>query len=210
MSFKSDPVMTTRRLYKHVLHQTVKSATQLYADKKISDSIKLIQTIIPLCQLALELTDTVKMHFMIAEIQFIHGRFDKACKFCEIVIYLAKGSNSLIHICFDAMIMASECQYKLNNFTEAQKMLKICLDKAFMIDDGEKERIVYHKLALMFFYDGNLKDASYFYTRANECLLEKPDSHVKRVYQMCRLNQKSAKKNYVNNYALLVDNFWEG
>ena len=48
---------------------------------------------IPFTQLALDVEDCARLHYMVAEINHTHGRYDRAAKFAEIVVFMSKGNK---------------------------------------------------------------------------------------------------------------------
>ena len=70
---------------------------------------------IPFTQLALELEDCARLHYMVAEINHTNSRFDKASKFAEIVVFLCKGIKSMRKLYFDAMILAADSTMRMHD-----------------------------------------------------------------------------------------------
>ena len=65
---------------------------------------------------------------MVAQINFDKEMLEQAYKYAEIVIFISKGKETLKDLEFDAMILASDCQMRMNNYDYCCKMLKIALD----------------------------------------------------------------------------------
>ena len=66
----SNPIHTTERLYKHMIHVTVNKSKQWFEDKEYDLAIELLQNVLNLSQIALELFDILMLYKLIAQVEF--------------------------------------------------------------------------------------------------------------------------------------------
>lgn len=95
MYLLSNPIHTTQRLYKHVIHVTVKKSRQWYEVEKYDFAIELLKSIIPLSQFALELFDTLMLYKLVATIEFDRKEFQNALNICHLMIYVCGINDQL-------------------------------------------------------------------------------------------------------------------
>lgn len=91
----SDPVLTTRRLYKEVLLVALKRAEKMYEVKDGPGAIELLKEVIPLAQLALELVDTIMLYKLIAHIELHCKEYDRALDVFHLIAYMCSNKESL-------------------------------------------------------------------------------------------------------------------
>ena len=62
----SNPIQTTQRLYKSVLHTGLIAAMEFVDEKDTISSIELLEDLIPLCEYAVDLNDCMQLHSLIS------------------------------------------------------------------------------------------------------------------------------------------------
>ena len=82
-SLKSDPILTTHRLYKWTMYAALHQAKKMYLARSESACIKLLHKLISLAQHALDLEDVVMLNLMIANLEFSRKEYDLAMKYAE-------------------------------------------------------------------------------------------------------------------------------
>lgn len=77
---------------------------------------------------------------------------------------------------------------KQNQYKDAKKTLKLCLECSWIEDSLEAEMLVYEKLALCHFYEGELEDSEFYIIRYLTGITEPHNSETRAVYKNIRKN----------------------
>lgn len=187
MNLRSDPILTTRRLYKSVLLTTLKKAESLFQQRDNSQCVHLLKQAIPLTRLALDYVDTLMLYKLVADVEFLSKNFDEALNVCHVVNYITQSNSdqnwinaemelTLTKLRIGCLKTACLCLMRKQKYTEAILSLKLCFEHCLRVNDEEGEGFVYEQMSYCYFYLGKMKKAEYFNTRFRMGVLEDKDS----------------------------------
>jgi len=108
--------------------------------------------------------NALRIYLLVAESMMIQEDFKGAVKYCQVVL-LMNEKLSETFLDNEALRITYTCQMKQNQYNQAKKTLKLCLECSWIEDSLEAEMLVYEKLALCHFYEGELEESEFYIIR---------------------------------------------
>ena len=93
-----------------------------------------------------------------------------------------------------ALRLQSECYMLLFEHRQAMQSLKLSLELAWKTNNTEDEIKVYDRLAMCWFYLGDLDKSKYYRYRQMQGVVEPADSQARQVYEAVRFCYEVSRK----------------
>jgi len=116
-----------------VIVKAVSSAKLAFVENKLSNSIKYLQSLVPICQLAYDMQNLLWINQIIAKSYFIKKNYAECIPYCTRIICVIESYDyeKAFKIQCEALRMKANCEMALKNHKEAITTLKFLLESSF-------------------------------------------------------------------------------
>ena len=156
----------------------VLKAQFLCKTKEVDEANRLLLGLARLAKYALDVQQCLSLFTLVAWNEMNRGRFKDVMNYCELVSLL-NSHYQYERQEIEALKLLALCQIKLQEYKPCVRTLKLCLEQAFRVEDRRVEMFCYGKLALCYFYLGNLELTKYFKHKQDTGMCEHPDSRIR-------------------------------
>jgi hypothetical protein len=164
--------LQTLKLFKHLFRIGVLASQKVFLSAQatepgnalINDVIEangMLRGLARLAAYAFDVRAVLHVYILMAWNEFHAGELARACELCELVM-LVNAEYQYDEEAIEALKLISLCQIKLQFYKMCIHSSKLCLESALRINDQRTELQCYGRLALCYYYTGDLELCRYF------------------------------------------------
>ena len=126
----SNPILTTERLYKTVLHTGLTKAMEYVDEKEIGASIYILHALLPICEYAIDLRDCMQLHSLISWVEYTRKNYKKAVDHSDLVVALCGRNEAMSDAKGESLKLIALSKLHMKDYLEAIRANKLCFEHA--------------------------------------------------------------------------------
>ena len=151
-----------------------------------SMSIEILSDLLPLCELAIDLSDCMQLHALIAWQEFTRKNYKKAVEHSDLVVALCGSNEAMSDAKGESLKLKALCKLQMKEYQDAIRAYKLCFEHSLITENQDYETEIFEKLSLCNFYLGDLEKSKYYKQRHLLGINEPVGSQIRGIYQALR------------------------
>ena len=198
-----------------MLQNGLAKAMEFVERNEFAMSIELLSDLLPLCEHAIDLSDCMQLHALIAWQEFTRKNYKKAVDHSDLVVALCGSNEAMCDAKGESLKLKALCKLHMKEYQEAIRAFKLCFEHSLVTNNQQFETEIFEKLSICNFYLGDLEKSKYYKQRHLLGLTEPPGSQIRGIYQALRKKFQNRTKEthlkYWSTRCLTVSDFsWQG
>ena len=103
--------------------------------KDMNSSIAILHTLLPLCEYAIDLSDCMQLHSLIAWQEYTRKNYKKAADHCELVVALCGSNEAMSDAKGESLKLIALSKLNMQEYKQAIRANKLCFEHALTTND---------------------------------------------------------------------------